>query len=277
MTGGRKPRRRPALRWFGSKWQLAKRLIKLFPAHEIYVEPFGGSASVLLRKPRVYSEVYNDLDSELFNLFNVLRDDRLAPRLVRQIRLTPFAREEFEACRARCEEPVERARRLVALSFMGFGSNSGTRQSTGFRAGVTRSGSTPAGDWGRYPDALLKTIERLQGVTIEHAPALDVLRRYDTTRTLTYLDPPYVQSTRARYGAHRRYTVEMTDADHVEMLTKLRAARGMVVLSGYAHPIYDEALHDWRRVEMAAMADGARKRTEVVWLNAAADRGQLES
>ena len=84
---------RPLLRYHGGKWLLAPWIISHFPAHRVYVEPFGGAASVLIRKERSYAEVYNDLDSEVVNLFRVLRaqpDD-----LVHAIELTPFARDEF--------------------------------------------------------------------------------------------------------------------------------------------------------------------------------------
>lgn len=46
--------------------------------------------------------------------------------------------------------------------------------------------------------------------------------------------------------------------------------RGMVVLSGYPTPEYDAALQGWRREEIGAHADGARERTEVLWINPSA-------
>jgi len=112
---------RPVLCWHGGKFRLAPWVIAHLPPHRIYVEPFGGAASVLLRKPRAYAEVYNDLDGDVVNLFRVLRDAQAGARLIAQLQLTPFAREEFLAAYEPADDPVERARRLVARSFMAFG------------------------------------------------------------------------------------------------------------------------------------------------------------
>lgn len=257
---------RPALRWHGGKWILAPWIIGHFPEHRVYVEPFGGAASVLIRKPRSYAEVYNDLDGEAVNLFRVLRSDR-AGDLIAALRLTPFARAEFMEAYGDAVDPVERARRLVVRSFMGFGSN-GHARSTGFRANSNRSGTTPAHDWCNYPDALAAIVERLQGVVIENRDAKAVMAAHDGPETLHYVDPPYVFATRADLS--KDYAHELTDADHAQLLAFLRELRGMVVLSGYPHPLYDEALTGWRRIEREALADGARARTEVLWINPAA-------
>jgi DNA adenine methylase len=266
---------RPALRYMGGKWRLAPWIIDLMPPHRTYVEPFGGAASVLLRKSTSYAEIYNDLDGEVVNLFRVLRDRDMALELVRQLDLTPWARDEFEATYVVAPDPIENARLLVARSFMGFGSTAtALRRKTGFRADSNRSGKHPAQDWTGMPPALLAISDRLKGVVIENRPALDVMARFDGEDTLIYADPPYVHSTRSgkriHGGLEHAYKHELTDDDHLELLTWLAGCKSMVMLSGYPHPLYEEALPGWRRVDVAALADGARKRTESLWINPAA-------
>ncbi len=264
---------RPMMRYHGGKFRLAPWIIAHFPAHRVYVEPFGGAGSVLLRKPRSYAEVYNDLDGEIVNLFRVLRDPAQARELERLLRLTPFARAEFEAAYLSDGDPIEQARRTLIKSFMGFSSNGiHERYGTGFRANTTRPWKTPAGDWAGYPDLVASFTRRLQGVVIENRPALDVIRRHDNAQALHYVDPPYPHETRQRPDAHR-YALELTADDHRELASVLREAHGMVVISGYPCDLYDNELYpDWQRVERTAFADGARRRTEVLWLSPAAFR-----
>jgi len=265
---------RPVLRWHGGKWLLAPWIVSHFPPHDVYVEPFGGAASVLLRKPRAYAEIYNDLDHEAVNLFRVLRHPERSLKLIEGLRLTPFARDEFETAYLPVRDHVERARRLVIRSFMGFGSDGATGDyRTGFRANSNRSGTTPARDWGNYPDALPALIDRLRGVVIESRDAMRVMAAHDGPGTLHYLDPPYLLETRSR--TNRRpgggtYRHELSDEQHVEMLCAIRDLEGMVVISGYPSVLYDDALSGWRRIERDALADGASPRKEVLWINPAA-------
>ncbi|WP_425404606.1 DNA adenine methylase [Hwanghaeella sp.] len=263
---------RPVLRWHGGKWLLAPWIIEHFPPHRTYVEPYGGAASVLMRKQRAYSEVYNDLDGQAVNLFRVLRSDR-AGELIDALRKTPFARAEFELAYLPIDDPVEDARRLVIRSFMGFGSdghNPAVR--TGFRSDTAKSGTTPAQDWAGYPVVLADIVERLRGVVIENRPALEVMAKHDRPDVLHYVDPPYMpetRSTKSRRGKERyhAYAHELTTEEHAEMLAFVRELQGMVILSGYPSDLYDRTLPEWRRVERRALADGARERTEVLWIN----------
>lgn len=253
---------RPLLRWHGGKWVLFPWIDSQFPAHRCYVEPYGGGGSVLLRKRRSYAEVYNDMDGELVNLFTCARD--CGPELQRLLELTPFARTEFELAHEETPIPIERARRTVIRAYMGFGSNSVVKAS-GFRANSNKSGATPAHDWHNLPAAYAAITERLRGVVIEHRDALQVMAAHDSVDTLHYVDPPYPFSTRT-YGKGG-YRFEMTDDEHRTLATFLKGLKGAVVLSGYPCALYDEELYsDWERVDRVAMADGARERTEVLWM-----------
>ncbi len=253
---------RPLVRYHGGKWILAPWIIAHFPPHRCYVEPFGGGGSVLLRKPRAYAEVYNDLGGEIVNLFRVAR--ARGEELARLCELTPFARAEFAESYEPAEDELEQARRTLVRSFMGFGSNS-LHQKSGFRANSNRSGTTPAHDWMNYPDALRITIQRLRGVVIENRDALACMRHHDTPETLHYADPPYVFSTRKDDKAD--YPHEMTDAEHESLAAGLHSLKGMVIVSGYRCDAYDTLFKGWRRVDKVAHADGASKRVESLWLS----------
>lgn len=263
--------RRPILRYHGGKWKLARWIISVLPPHRVYVEPFGGAASVLLRKPRSYAEVYNDFDGEIVNVFRVVREQ--PRRLVRELVWTPFSRTEYRAAFAPSDDPVEAARRTIIRSFMGFSSNAINRSvQSGFRSNSNRSGTSPAYDWANYPVSLRVIARRLRGVVIESKPAAEVIAQHDGSETLFYCDPPYVHATRALDVMHgeRGYAHELTDADHEALRAQLAAVRGMVVLSGYHGELYDRLYGDWPRLATAALADGAAPRTEVLWFNEAA-------
>ena len=264
---------RPVLRYHGGKWRLAPWIISYFPQHRIYTEAFGGGASVLLRKARSYSEVYNDLDGEIVNVFRVLRDPEAGTELKRQLLLTPFAHEEFDLSYEACPDPMEQARRTIARSFMGFGSAAASGNNTGFRANSNRSGTTPAHDWANYPNRIPAFIERLSGVVLENKQAALIIDQHDQEDCLHYVDPPYPHSTR-RVGnpyCQKDYRHEMSDDEHRDLAKVLHGVKGMVVLSGYPCELYDLELYpDWRRIQRRAHADGARDRVEVLWLNRAA-------
>lgn len=127
---------------------------------------------------------------------------------------------------------------------------------------------TGAQDWQNYPAAIPAFVRRLQGVTIECRPALEMIEAQDEAETLFYCDPPYLPETRSALRTRTRgYLHEMTAADHAELLERLKGLRGMAVVSGYPSRLYDEALAGWMRVETEAKADGAKVRTEVLWIS----------
>jgi DNA adenine methylase len=253
------------LRYHGGKWKIADWIIGHFPAHKVYVEPFGGGASVLLRKPRSYAEVYNDLEGEIVNVFRVARDH--GPTLQELLRLTPFARDEFIRAYEHSTCPIETARRTIIRSFMGHGANGvlSKKGRTGFRANSNRSGTTPAHDWRNYADVFHFLVDRLRGIVLENRDAIEIMTQQDSPDTLFYVDPPYVHSTRDDTGHGYRH--EMTDEQHIELAAFLKGLEGGVILSGYACDLYNELFGEWRRVDKITHKDGGIASVETLWIS----------
>lgn len=257
--------KRPVLRYHGGKWKIGDWVKQFFPVHKTYVEPFCGAASVLMQKDRVLCEVINDLDGRIVNLFRVLQDKNQAEELRRRCFLTPFSRGEFDLAYEDTDDPIEQARRLIILSFFGYGSKSCiTKNKNGFRSRRKNSAS-PAVDWSRWPDHIPAFVERLRGVVVENKPAIDIVRAYDLENGLIYCDPPYVHNTRTLLNGS--YHFEMVDKDHRELAAALRECKGYVVVSGYPSELYDEIFKDWPQFSRKAYADQSAERTEVVWLS----------
>lgn len=262
----------PPFAYFGGKTRLASQIAAAFPAHQHYVEPFGGSLAVLLAKPRSRMETVNDIDGDLMTFWRVLRDQ--PTELARVCALTPHSRAEFLEAYApglEARPDVERARRVwVRLSQ----SRSGTLLRTGWRHYVDPAGSSASmpGYLAGYVGRMAPAAARLTGVSLECQPALDLIERYGRSAdVLLYVDPPYLGSTRFSGG----YRHEMKgDDEHRQLAEALQACKATVVLSGYDSPLYAEMYPDWHvtRIETMTGQGGTRQdRTEVLWSNRAAE------
>jgi len=258
--------RRSLLRYFGGKWAVAPWVLAHLPPHRIYCEPYGGAASILLRKPRSCIEVYNDLDEEIVTIFRTVQDPVSCRALMRRLRRTPYARREFEAAFQASGDPVIRAQRAIVRAYQSFHHESLFNvKKTTFADARHRTGEhCKAHEWATYPRSLATVCRRLQGVVIECRDALEVIRAQDSPDTLFFADPPYLPSTRSKCG----YRHEMTRPEHEALLNRLRSVKGLVVLAGYPSDLYDTILHDWCRVTRQHHAAGSfRPRTEVLWIS----------
>jgi DNA adenine methylase len=256
---------RPLVRYHGGKWAIANWIISYIPNHKIYVELFGGGGSVLLRKPRSYAEIYNDLDTEMVNLFKIVRDRGV--ELQQKLHFTPYSREEYLLSFQKTDDPLEKARRTVIRSFFGFGSVAVLCEEgeshPGFKSDVKLSGASPGPTWHRYSDALSATIDRLRGVVIENHEAKKLIEVHDSHNTVFYADPPYLPSVRDPGGDYR---YEMSEADHRELAEKLNQTKGTVLVSGYHSDLYDDFYKGWIRREKNTRANMHGERTEVLWM-----------
>lgn len=251
------------LRYLGAKNRLADWIISFFPEHSIYVEPFGGSAAVLLNKTPVEIEVYNDLYDDVVNLFQVIRSGRYT-ELMEQVNMTPFSEREYElSARDKSGDEIERARKFLVCSFMAV-SCDGMFRKTGFRRDRNANCGRVVGKWQKLPGIIKEAHERLSGVTIRKQDALDIIREYDSPDTLFYLDPPYMHETRTKDG---RYAFEYTRAEHELLLDLIVNLKAKVILSGYDNELYKSRLPGWKIEKKATESMRRSQRTEVLWMN----------
>jgi DNA adenine methylase len=258
---------RPLVKYPGSKWQLAPWITSFFSEHLHYVEPYCGSAAVFFAKAPSVHEVLNDLNGSLTNLFTVIRDR--GEDLAKAVEMTPWSEAEYERYEKDYmhPDPVEHARRFLIRCWQAHGGNINQRTSWS-HSGL--NGRYPVRLWQQLPTRILAVVDRLREAEIRQKPALEIIRYYNSPDTLLYIDPPYVHSTRGR----DYYLYEMDNQAHLALLDALEQHRGPVVLSGYAHPLYDERLKDWQRVSMPTIAEKGKARTEVLWLNRKVSRHQ---
>ena len=252
---------RPAFRYLGSKWTIAPWILENMPEHTVYVEPFGGGGNLLLRKDPSVVEIYNDLDSGVVNFWRVLREH--TDELIRRIKVTPWAREEYLAAWERSDDPIEEARRFYVRAWMSF-TGEHTRQSSWRAAKTGKKGGTII-QWGSE-ERLLAVAQRWREVQIEHDDALAVIRRFDSPVALFYCDPPYPHSTRSSGSCYR---CEMKDEQHVELLKLLNTIQGKAMISTYPNDLYAKHLpaKRWRRLERQARTlDPKSNRIEVLYV-----------
>jgi len=272
--------------WFGGKGRMLRRLLSYCElAHQTYVEPYGGGASLLFAKRPSPVEVYNDLDGGLVNFFKVLANPDLFARFVRQVALLPCSRQLYNEAREKCsgleeilkEDKTEWATAFFVVVRQSFSGRFGA----GWSFNLTFSNRGMAGHVSRWLsaiDGLLEVHARLRTVQIEHKDGLEIIKLYDTPETFFYVDPPYPHETRTNI----KY--QQDNVDHEALLDALLNVQGYVLLSSYPNESYSARLQGWacKEIQTACHAAGRTRtsklqgkgaaflnapRTECIWAN----------
>lgn len=267
-----KRKRRIVFGWYGGKFSHLDWLLPLLPKCHHYCEPFAGSGAVLLNRDPSPVETYNDIDGDVVNFFKALRDNN--EELIRGIALTPFSREEYHRAIVDSVEDassVERARRfyikarqtrtgLAQTASLGRWANCKDTSRAGMSGVVSR--------WLGGVEALDDIAKRLLRVQIENRPAVDIIRLYDSSKTLFYCDPPYLHETR---GDSKAYGFEMDTNQHLEFSKAVNDCDGLVAVSGYDHPMMNDLFpaKKWFKTLGPEKTIHSTKdtRTEVLWTN----------
>lgn len=252
----------------GSKTLVRRWIIQYIPDHHLYVEPFGGAASVLVGKERSKVEVYNDLNEDCVEFFQAVRDH--GDELAEWVENTPYSRELFEEyVRSYYEgdwpdDTVERAGRFLYVqhsSFGGKGLASGS-PTWAVRKVSTRPDACNSKVWSRKPSDIGWLKNRFKKVQIEHKDYGDVIEKYDDPDAFFYFDPPYVDV------GDSYYLTEDGGFDHSRFVDNLRGmdAQWLVSYSEERPPGLDE-YHTVSRSKTSTVSKQLPEKSETLTMN----------
>lgn len=206
------------LAYIGGKQRLSRQIIEIFPKHLTYVEPFAGGAQVFFHKEPSKVEVLNDLYGEIVNFFRVCQLHH--EELVRFMRFSLVSRQWFNLIKAQNPETLTDIQRAARFFYLQKNTFAGLVRSQPYHYMVVRPTNF---NESQIRELIEKVYERLGRVQIESLPYDDILRRYDRSGTLFYLDPPY--------WGRKLYRHNFAESDFVKMEETLRKIRGKFVLS----------------------------------------------
>lgn len=174
------------LSWVGGKSHLTSTIIPYIPPHHCYAEVFCGAAWLLFRKEQSKTEIINDLNGDLINLYRVVQNH--LKEFVEHLKWLLVARDEFERFMLETPESltdIQRAVRFYYIMRTGYGAR---LKSPSFSVGPARPSNF---NLLRVEEDLSAAHLRLSRVYIENKPYQEFIHRYDRTDTFFYLDPPY--------------------------------------------------------------------------------------
>ena len=257
--------------YYGGKKSHLNFILPYLPYRSHYVEPFAGSAAVLLAREPSGHEHFNDVDDRIWNFFTVLREQ--PEELIDAIDLTPYSVKEFEKCKIDEGDPIERARRFYAA----INQSVHGQQGNWSKRFTSPRGYLPGG-W--YHRTTSKTYERLRMVSsrlrsvhLHCTDAVEIIKKFKHDDVVLYADPPYVVDSLV-YKQPYKYT--MNNEDHENLSKALHEFPGYAAISGYECELMDNLYRDWHKVkgEYKVAASGGtemgKKKTqkqEILWIN----------
>jgi len=262
---------KPAFGYYGAKVRIASHIINSLPPHNAWVEAFCGSAALTIAKKPASIEIINDLDDQIINLFEQLRNN--SKKLISAVSLTPYARKEYFNAKQIDDmiDPLEKARRFLISTMMTVNGAVGeTGAGFSFSQSYSRDNKEArVNRWYNLPNRLEKVVERLKSVRVENRDARDLLEMFlNKPATLFYMDPPYLMERT------HKYKHDIDEKFHIELLELSNEAKCMMLISSYDNDLYNAMLspkNGWTKIviETSTADTSGRKyeRKEVLWKN----------
>jgi DNA adenine methylase len=213
------------LRRLGNKKKIASEIIQYFPEHKIYIEPFFGAGGMFFNKPKVKYNIVNDLDSDVFNLFQVVMNQK--EELEKAFYIMPIHSDLLEYWKKNQEtDPIKKALRFLFLSnltYMGTGN------------AIMNGAENPKEIFFKRINKTFNVLKNVQFFNKDFKKFLNIPRDKNSDISFIYSDPPYIETCEDHYSA-------FTESDSINLLNCLQETKCKFAMSEFNHPfIIDQA------------------------------------
>ena len=244
------------LRRLGNKKKIAAEIIQHFPDHKIYIEPFFGAGGMFFNKPKAKYNIVNDLDSDVFNLFQVVMNQK--EELGKAFYMMPIHSDLLDYWKKNEEtDPIKKALRFLFLSNLTY---LGTGQMLGYGYESNKN---------IFYKNIDETFEILEGVQLNNCDfrkffkSIKMCERHITPEnSLVYCDPPYL-------GTTDNYSNSFTESDSNDLFNSLDETGCKYAMSEFDHPfILDQAKQRGLNVIIIGERQNLKnRRTEILVTN----------
>jgi DNA adenine methylase len=259
------------IKYFGGKGTMFNNIIEHFPKKEdfnIYVEPFGGSFSIGLKKPETEIEIYNDIEQNVYSLYKVLSDKSLFEEFKFKCDLVHFSEDLRKEFKEKLKEELSTLDRAFYFFYVNRTSHNGIGGITISNV-VRRKMSKSTSDFLSAIDRLPELHQRLSKVLMLNTDGVKLIEKYkEYPNCLIYADPPYEQSTRT----NARYKEDMDREGHIKFIDSVLDSKAKILISGYDCELYDRLTENgFTKIQFEVKTiDGNFKpktKTETLWKN----------
>ena len=211
--------------YYGGKQRLTSFILPLIPPHKIYCEPFVGGGALFFAKPLARSNMINDKDDMLINLYRQMQEN--GEELFKKIDATLNSESDFKKAYNMLKmegiSDIERAWAYFVCTQQHFLNMVGSTWKIKKEAPIHIF-------WENKKTILLQTIRKLEKTSISNRDALEIIKNMDSENSFFFIDPPYINTDSTPYKG------EYTKQDYLNLIELLKNIKGKFILSNYPQP-----------------------------------------
>lgn len=232
----------PPINRMGGKSKLKEEIIKKIPKHKCYVEAFFGAGWVYFSKQPSNVEVINDKDSNLINLFKILKYH--SQEFQRLLEYEINARDTFNYYKNVDNNELTDIQKAIKFYYLILNSFSARGSHYGYATSKKPNQKL-------FKEDFKDIRERLKNTYIENLDFGEIIKKYDREQTVFFCDPPYLELT--------GYDIKFKEDEHYRLNELLIGIKGKFILTINDHPLIKKLYHKFTINQVQTIYSVARK------------------